>query len=191
VEKLIGMKKAVTQAKQLILDRINQTNCVDPLVYSAMSRGGKTTFLMSLRDELTASGYCPIVLSFNWSMHLYHNRGDSDKQKLIKALASRFMTTENLQLLNSSVAVNEKEILNHIERTRERKPVVLLIDELNALTREMSTEVRDFLITEFLDKKGRYLVFTTHRVMGIDSKENKSSLRSFVSVASPKSNDLR
>ena len=60
--------------------------------------------------------------------------------------------------------------MDHIERTAAGKPVVLLIDELNILSKgePLDATVSQFLKTNFLDQKDRYLVFTSHILMDLD-----------------------
>jgi ABC-type molybdenum transport system ATPase subunit/photorepair protein PhrA len=76
-------------------------------------------------------------------------------------------------------------------------PFVLLIDELNELANPLDAEAGSFLRELFLDKKNRYLVFTTHVPMDLDPSahhfmtgSNRNSIRGVKSVSLPVSTDL-
>lgn len=133
-----------------------------PLIYSRTSRGGKTTFLQHLFEALSEQ-YCPIAISFNYSCNHKFKSTDTPKTKLLKAIASCFVH-ESVDL--SACNITEASILAHIEKAP--KPMILLIDELNSLKYPLDEETSMFLKENFLDKRNRYLVYTTHLFMEVD-----------------------
>jgi hypothetical protein len=76
--------------------------------------------------------------------------------------------------------------LNHISSAGKSAKVVLLIDELNALRSPLDGFGARFLRDEFLDKKNRYLVYTSHVLMNIDSVEQgfSSSIPATIGISS-------
>jgi len=72
-------------------------------------------------------------------------------------------------------------------------PFVLLIDELNALAHPLDDSATRFLNTYFLDKVNRYLVFTTHVPMNLESSAfvNSASGRGIKSMSPPITKDLK
>eukprot|EP01040_Poterioochromonas_malhamensis_P013904 gene13904-15343_t len=151
--------KYVMEQIEIGKDLVTKTS---PLTYSRTSRGGKTTFLQHLFEALSEQ-YCPIAISFNYSCNHKFKSTDTPKTKLLKAIASCFVK-ENVDL--SACDITEASILAHIEKAT--KPVILLIDELNSLKYPLDEETSMFLKENFLDKRNRYLVYTTHLFMEVD-----------------------
>lgn len=100
-----------------------------------------------------------------------------------------------------SLVYSARAVIDHINRTAEGSKVVLLIDELNALAGgPLDAETSAFLKSEFIDKAGRYLVFTSHIPLDIDDTRSDTrhaplffsnpSPRGFVTVRQPHSLDL-
>jgi hypothetical protein len=79
-------------------------------------------------------------------------------------------------------------LLQHIDRTANGSKVVLLIDELNMLSGgPLDADVANFLKQEFLDKAGRYLVFTSHIPLNTDDiSKNKLAPYSPTFTPSPR-----
>jgi len=101
-----------------------------PVVYTRLSRGGKSTFLWLLFDKLKATGkYAPIIITFNGSFS--PKTGESDTDAIVRSIASQFVDVEDTDL--NRIVCDTKKLLAHIEDTRGDKAVVLLIDELNML----------------------------------------------------------
>jgi hypothetical protein len=105
----------------------------------------------------------------------------------LKALASKF--TDDFQAVTSA-HLDEKQVLDHIKNTSDGKPVVLLVDELNLLNLRLSKEVCELLKFQFLDVKGRYLIFSTHLAMNTHWNDILFSQRAVVSIVPPKGNNL-
>ncbi len=64
------------------------------------------------------------------------------------------------------LVVNEHELIKYLNEKCE--DFVLLVDELNMLSLQLDEEVNNFLKENFMDKKGRYFVFTTHQPLSFD-----------------------
>ncbi len=60
------------------------------------------------------------------------------------------------------------------EINQQDKSVILLVDELNKLGIPLDIEVSKFLIDNFLDQKGRYLILSSHVLYHIDGVLDKS-----------------
>jgi hypothetical protein len=91
----------------------------------------------------------------------------------------------------------QEALMDHIERTAGGAPVVLLIDELNILPKgePLDSTASRFLKQFFLDKKDRYLVFTSHILMDLNDHNfagaywSTPSQRDYFSVHQPLSMD--
>jgi hypothetical protein len=81
-------------------------------------------------------------------------------------------------------------LIAHIDKTCDGRRVVLLIDELNALTGEaLDDKTANFLKKEFLDRAKRYLVFTSHMALDVDTTkvtDMATGLSSFMVSLSPR-----
>lgn len=67
------------------------------------------------------------------------------------------------------IACDEQALLSHIAIVSAGKPVILLIDELNLLSENIDADACRFLSSNFLDPVNRYMVFTTHVPLPMDS----------------------
>ena len=173
---------------------------VPPLVLSRLGRGGKTTMLHLLFDELKGSGsFLPIYISFNAGFQRLPDEKDADA--ILRLIAVQFidLPAETKNPLSYNFRFTSEAVLQHISASSaDGRTVVLLIDELNSLRRPLDRSGADLLRTEFLDKTGRYLVFSTHLPMNLDSTvdelngtvSNPSSIRRFVNLSMPFSNDV-
>lgn len=140
---------------------------VPPLIFSRMARGGKSTFLIQLFDALKSSGFIPIVITFNsLFMRLSH---ETELQAIVRMMALEMLTISREE--SSKFLFDQSALLRHISETSREKSVVLLIDELNSLTngQPLDVEASQFLKDNFLDQINRYLVFTTHVKLDVDT----------------------
>jgi hypothetical protein len=157
-------------------------------VYARLARGGKTTFLIYLFAALRNRGCAPILISFNGNFA--RGSGESQLEALIRLLSAAMTTRIPLTPLTTPS-------LDHIERTAGGAPVVLLIDELNILPKgePLDSTASRFLKQFFLDKKDRYLVFTSHILMDLNDHNfagaywSTPSQRDYFSVHQPLSMD--
>lgn len=145
---------------------------IKPIVMSRFSRGGKTTVAIKLFEELKKDpNFLPIFISFNNSTHFKHRPGELHDHAILRRIAVQFTENEDDFNLN----VDNKTILNYIDTQSGGKGVVLIIDELNVLSTTLDPRAAELLRSEFLDKKNRYLVITTHVPMNVDSTGNTNA----------------
>lgn len=199
-DKLVGVESVLTDALKIIIRNAPRQvstesgrSRVPPLIYSSLSRGGKSTFLMLLFDRLKSGNFAtgsspsagsdsvhiqmaPIIISFNGGFR--RRSGESDLDALLRVIASKLVSLEDSSDACQSIVCDKRELLRHIELTSKVMPVVLLIDELNMLSRPLDEEASIFLKEEFLDKANRYLVYTTHVLFGLDEVKLGDSLTS-------------
>ena len=143
---------------------------VEPVILSRCTRGGKTTVLCRLFDELKTRGCSPIFVSFNGDYNITPLKRERDSiETLTRAIAISVMMKPPED--RGAVQCSEDVLTEYF--AREGK-MVLLIDELNVLLRPGSAEdhsrVGSYLRSQFLDRKDRFLVFSTHvsETAGID-----------------------
>lgn len=138
---------------------------VPPLVFTRLGRGGKTTFLWCLFNVLKEQAFSPIHINFNGGF--MPREQESQLDAVVRLLSMQLML--NPPAKPCSLAYDLDDLLRHIDTTAQGSKVVLLIDELNMLAGgQLGAEVASFLKTEFLDKAGRYLVFTSHIPLNTD-----------------------
>lgn len=128
---------------------------VPPVVHATLSRGGKTTFLTQLFDRLKLVGYAPILASLNNLISVIP--GETDRQKLVRSIAAQFVDGKTKSQL--PLTIDEDVLWEHIENTRAGKGVILLLDDLPL---PLDGYASQMLKEQWLDKMGRYFVFTTH-----------------------------
>eukprot|EP01065_Artemidia_motanka_P033765 TRINITY_DN407_c1_g1_i6.p1 TRINITY_DN407_c1_g1~~TRINITY_DN407_c1_g1_i6.p1 ORF type:complete len:626 (+),score=168.85 TRINITY_DN407_c1_g1_i6:178-2055(+) len=165
--------------KELCTRAGGSQHTVSPLMLSRCMRGGKPTVLCKLFDRLEKEeGFTPIFTNLNAREDpLSVARLPWEKSPIEcmrRAVAWSLMDRSDVKKVDK-IRCSEGTLERWLEAQGERK-IVLLIDELNVLlSREETVEhripVRDFLCRNFLDKKNRYLVFTTH--YPIDSTLNE------------------
>jgi hypothetical protein len=166
-ENLVGHEPVINEVIKNVFKYIDKTATnktrLAATILPRLARGGKTTILHLLFEELERVGLCPICVSFNGTTRPRFNRlpGESDKEALLRVIGSQFYRGGE-----RNIRFEEKTITQFLEKTK--KPIVLLIDELNALSENIDTGLADFLRDEFLDKKDRYLVYTSHIQMNIE-----------------------
>lgn len=171
---------------------------VPPLVLSRLGRGGKTTMLHVLFNQLKASDrYAPIYISFNGDFQRFP--GESDQDAILRLIAVQFINvpedeTESFYRFQFAKA----QVLAHLAGTSGGREIVLLIDELNTLRNPLDPTGAILLRNEFLDKQSRYLVFSTHSPMNVDVTMDQhlgtlnipSSPRGYFSLSMPFSIDV-
>jgi hypothetical protein len=143
---------------------------VPPLIISRLARGGKTTALMAIFDELKSSGeFFPIIVSFNGNANFERVSDENKEETILRVIATQFYN--NLQFNSDEIVFDKQKVLAFIDQAGSsfRGGVVLLIDELNALCRPLDRAGAKFLREEILDHPKRYLVFTSHVLMNLES----------------------
>lgn len=173
----------------------------DPLVFSRLARGGKTTVLTTLFDALQKNGYLVMIISFNGASGFIRQGQESAEEAIMRQIVRQLINQTNadeLLHLQCSEQVFDK-FLDQQTRYGSSLPVpfILLIDELNVLGAPLLPSASKFLQRLFL-RKNRYLVFSTHIPLNLSTEEltDKNSMMSLSSstdikvVRMPQSNDL-
>jgi hypothetical protein len=150
---------------------------VPPLVLMRFARGGKTITLSKLFDklkEVRLDGVIvnPILITLNENgPRAFERRVDETQaQTILRLIAAQLGEYTPEQTLN--LVVDRKALDIHLGNN-----VVLLIDELNNLSDKMplDPEAGKLLREMFLDKAGRYLVFSSHFPISIEGNKVVSS----------------
>ena len=144
---------------------------VPPLVLSRLSRGGKTVLLHLLFKRLKELNYAPVYISFNGGFERIP--GETDGDAILRLIAIQFISPLGQEAENHYFKFDAAQVLDCLTTTANGRPVVLLIDELNSLAKPLDNFAAELLRREFLDKKGRYLVFSTHIPMDLDTTIDK------------------
>lgn len=147
------------------------TDRVPPLALMRFSRGGKTITLSAVFDKLKEDGrFNPILISFNGSGGNPFSRhsDETDSQAILRLIAVQLgYISDNMdEILDVDHAALDQHLGDN---------AVLLIDELNMLGKTIDNDAAKLLREMFLDKAGRYLVFTSHFPVSIDDKIYASS----------------
>jgi hypothetical protein len=198
VERLIGLQDFLLEAKTIVMDELLKITGetggyrVAPLVISRLARGGKTTALCMLFDALET---CQVegvdvnvmLISFNGSTNFIPMKGESQTHSIIRNIVWQLI--DHVGVDQRCIKCSADILDTHIGSS----PFVLLIDELNAIAETLDGDAGHFLRTMFLDKKNRYLVFTSHIPMNVDPKLSGymvGSDRGVKSISLPVSTDL-
>jgi hypothetical protein len=178
----------------------------DPLVFSRLARGGKTTVLMTLFDALKENGYVVMIVSFNGASGFIRQPHERAEEAIMRQIVSQLIdrsafTEDELQHLQCSEKVFDT-FLDQQTRygSSSQVPLIMLIDELNILGAPLSSTASKLLQRLFL-RKNRYLVFSTHIPFTLSTEEELSPVdkKSIISVSSstdmkvvqmPECNDL-
>jgi hypothetical protein len=187
---LVDIDKSVNEAIVITSEEAQKSNesssgsnyRVPPLGIFRMARGGKSQLLESIFFKLKELNFLPIYITFN-DKYLKIN-GESQKNAIMRLIANQFVDAI-VPTTSKKLLIDETKLTNHIDATSEGKTVVLLIDELNRLSsgEPIDADAALFLNTEFLDKTNRYMIFSSHftlnldTVTGINSVISSSSLR--------------
>jgi hypothetical protein len=131
---------------------------------SSLARSGKTTALGALFMALKESEIAyPIIISFNGNSGFVKRSGESCCDSFLRVIAAQFVADPK-----GDFSCTEKALEAHFGDEK----VVLLIDELNALCAPVDEELSLLIKRMFLDRPGRYLVFSTHYPLAIDVGES-------------------
>jgi len=161
---------AVTIVTGGLKEATSATHRVRPLVFSRLARGGKTTALFLLFDKLKEANLNPIFISFNGSTQFQRRVGETDCQAILRSIALQLVDLGDRNPLN--ITCDQKKLEAYL--TESSKPVVLIIDELNALQVPVDAEAGRMLRSLFLDKKDRFLVFSTHVPLDVETTASET-----------------
>ena len=163
----VDLERVVYEMLEIIYGQINKFTSdayrVPPLVLMRFARGGKTSSLSKAFDKIKAEGRVnPILISFNGhgKSAFQHRTGETQSQAILRLIAAQlgdYTPEQTRQLI-----VDRDALDAHLGDN-----FVLLIDELNMLT-PIESDAARLLREMFLDKKGRFLVFTSHYPYSIE-----------------------
>ena len=170
---------------------------VPPTVLSRCMRGGKTTVLMHVFDELKAASKNPIFISFNGDSLIGQLENESCLETMLRAIAVALLKNKPQDSDEAERILCRQEVLK--EYLENKKDVVLIIDELNVLLNPSQPndyrEVGRFLRKRFLDPPGRYLIFSTHVPTSVGLShllgKGSGSSRTAEVVEMPRSDDMQ
>ena len=164
----VDLDRVANKCMSIIYEQLpkvsNERDRIPPLVLLRFARGGKTKTLTRVFDDLKKDGrVLPIFISFNGggSTKFRLRDGETHGQAILRLIAvqlNEYLPEEQINLL-----VDRKALDRHIGDN-----VVLLIDELNHLS-PIDNDAAELLRDMFLDRSGRFLVFTSHFPVYIDT----------------------
>lgn len=166
--KFVDLRRVTDDILSIIYDQLPRETTHDarvpPLALMRFARGGKTTTIANVFDALKAAGGVnPILISFNGSgiPAFKHQNGETQTEAILRLIGVQlgdYTDQQALDLVIDRDALNDKLNGN----------VVLLIDELNILGMPLENDAAQLLREMFLDKRGRFLVFTSHFPVSIE-----------------------
>ena len=162
-DQLIDMETTLEQGLQIVNDNIDNIFSTPPLVIARLYRGGKTTVLKALFQRLKDRGFFPIIITLNEVVEKRYPT-EPPLEQLIRLIAVQLVEVAPNEIMNTFVC-NEQDLVSrlyHLSQV-ENKKIVLLIDTLNKFgAPDVDDAVSNFLIANFLDKQGRYLIVSSH-----------------------------
>ena len=170
---------------------------VPPTVLSRCTRGGKTTVLMHVFDDLKKESKNPIFISFNMDSKIRQLKNESCLGTMLRAIAVALLKTKPAKPDEAARILCRQNVLE--EYLKDKKDVVLIVDELNVLLKPDKSddgyaEVGAFLREQFLDPSGRHLIFSTHMPTGIGLShllgKGSGSTRTAETIEMPSSHDM-
>ena len=168
-----SVEDALGQVETGIHLHTTDTLRVGPLCIVSTARSGKTTLLKHLYNKLLQNGnFHPILADFNGDGKFKLRDGESDCDGFLRWVATSLLYDYE-EDVPASFTCQEQELKEYLSKSK--KPVVLLVDELNALTGyEVSEDLSELLRKTFLDDSGIYLCFTSHWTLDIQEIIGKS-----------------
>ena len=164
-----------------------------PLAISRFGRGGKTTLLRLIFNALKASDMDVNVMYINFNNNFALQAGESQEQAALRLITAQLVNDEDIDVKN--IVCDRVALEEYIQLSG--RPFILLVDELNSLGNPLRSEAAILFREMFLDPVGRYLVFSTHMYLTVDSTvdalgapKELPSPRKLVLADSPVSFDL-
>ena len=136
------------------------------------ARGGKTVSLSKIFDKLKeVPDVHPILISFNGNgpNSFKRRKGETQAQAILRLIAMQLGDYTPGQRRN--LVVDRKALDQHLGEN-----VVLLIDELNSLGAPLDGDAAEILREMFLDRSGRFLVFSSHFPVSIETDTVQASV---------------
>ena len=151
---------------------------------SALARGGKTTTISLIFDELKNRGYNAMIISFNGTSKLFTlEPNESQSHAILRRITEQLVVEDAPEALDTACDIATLD--EHISTDN----FVLLIDEINTLG-ALDSKAAALLREMFINKKGRYLVVTTHVEISLNEPAStlfgvSTSVRPFLTVPLP------
>ena len=189
--------RACFQQVQIWLPQKTAGQRVPPAMLSRCMRGGKTTLLYRIFRVLRKTGFNPIFVSFsggNSDQTIRQLERERDSiETLTRGIAVAVMKTKPADV--TTVQCSREVLQDYLDKMSN---VVLLIDELNVLLKpgcaDQHKSVGEFVRAQFLDRKGRFFVFSTHFAVTAGIQEllgiGVGSVRDAIPIRMPKSFSL-
>ncbi len=144
---------------------------VPPVAITSMARSGKTTLLHALFNKILEEGrFNPILVDFNGNGGFLRRDKESDDDAFLRWVATSLLYDEDVTV--PAFNCKKEDLEKYLSKSP--KPIVLLVDELNALTYQagqkvpVSKDLAKLLRKMFLDQPARYLCFTSHWFMNLE-----------------------
>ena len=156
-----SVEDALGHIEQEVRVRTTRTYRVPPLAIVSMARSGKATLLNHLYNQLLENGkFHPILVDFNGFSGFKRWDRESDYDAFVRWVATSLLFHYK-EAVPTTVTCQVQDLEEYLSKSK--KPVVLLVDELNALTgNNVSRPLAELLRVMFLDQPGWYLCFTSH-----------------------------
>jgi hypothetical protein len=168
-ERIIGVEKIIQECLSEIRSQYKtKTDVSDrkpPLAISRLGRGGKTTILKLIFDALKASDMDVNVMYINFNSNFALQEGETQEQAVLRLIAAQLVNDKDVDVKN--IVCDRLALEEYI--TLSGRPFILLVDELNSLGYPLRTEAAILFREMFLDPINRYLVFSTHLYLTVDS----------------------
>ena len=174
---LIALEPSLTKAAKYIATGIpNHTTSwhrVPPVAVTSMARSGKTTLLHSLFNKfLDEEKFNPILVDFNGDNGFFPLDGESDYDACLRWVATSVLFEEHETVPVPAFNCTEQDLEEYLSTSP--KPIVLLVDNLNHLSylnenKRLSIRLARLLRKLFLDKPDRYLCYTSHWDMNLET----------------------
>ena len=172
----VDLERVVDHCVSIIYDQLPRETThtayrVPPLALMRFARGGKTTTLAAVFDKIKYDGRIqPLLISFNGNgTTLFKRRdGETQSQLILRLIATQlveYSPNEAHRLL-----VDREALDAHLGDN-----VVLLVDELNNLGVPLDSGAAELLREMFLDRAGRFLVFTSQFPVSIEANIVRTS----------------
>jgi hypothetical protein len=174
----VDLDRVAEQCKTIVYNELPSVTSdkyrVPPTVLMRFARGGKTTTISRVFDQLKDGSRAvhPILISFNGNGKgaFQRRNGETQEQAILRLIA--------VQLCDYSPEESQRIVVDReaLDKHLGDDNVVLLIDELNILSAGMplDSDAAKLLREMFLDRAGRYLVFTSHVPVSIEAYEYRA-----------------
>jgi hypothetical protein len=173
---------------------------VPPLTVVSLARSGKTTALKTVFNHLREQNVAdptaphPIFITFNGDSGFTLRDGESDMDAFLRTVAAALLPGGQKNA-PADLVCPEATLTNYLATATG--PVVLLVDELNQISQNLSQRLEKYLRDNFLDHKNRYICFSSHwlldlaRASSVAGLTDKDSPRTAIVLAVAQCDDMK